>query len=93
MIPAIVYWIAAAVVSSVISYVLRPKLKRTSTPSSSPPPQGEFQVPLATAGSTIPVAFGTVYIQQPNVVWYGDLAVRGKVITETVSASGSSGKK
>jgi hypothetical protein len=37
---------------------------------------GEFTVPTAEAGRPIPVAYGTVKLQGPNVTWWGDLVVQ-----------------
>jgi hypothetical protein len=31
-------------------------------------------VPTAEPGKPVPVAFGTVVIEIPNIVWYGDLS-------------------
>lgn len=34
------------------------------------------EVPTAAEGRPIPVAFGTVLVRDPNIVWYGDLATK-----------------
>ncbi|HXE90477.1 MAG TPA: phage tail protein [Terriglobales bacterium] len=47
-----------------------------------PSAAGEFQVPVAEEGKTLPVIFGTCIVRDPNVVWWGDLAknaVKSKV--------------
>lgn len=43
---------------------------------------GDFNFPTATEGRQIPVVWGTVEVQGPNVIWYGDLKI--KEITEKV---------
>lgn len=45
----------------------------------------EFSAATAREGDVVPVAFGTVDIQSPNVVWYGD--------TKAVAVRKSGGKK
>jgi hypothetical protein len=55
-------------VTLVISYALSPK------PQVDPPAALEdIKVPSADEGKEIGVVFGTVWIESPNVVWYGDL--------------------
>lgn len=55
------------VVSSYISALLAPKPQNAQ-------PGKITNMPLADAGTPIPVLFGTRYIKQPNVVWWGDVA-------------------
>lgn len=59
------------VASLVIGYLLRPKMEHTA-----PNPAGidDFNMPTATTGKDIPVVFGTCWVNDPNCVWYGDLA-------------------
>ncbi len=57
-------------VSFVLSEVLRPKPKITNA---RPGGLGDFSFPTATEGRSVPLIFGTVRIDGPNVVWYGDL--------------------
>jgi len=38
-----------------------------------PQGQGDIQAPTVEEGRTIPVIWGTVHLNSPNVVWYGDL--------------------
>lgn len=68
------------VLSAVIGQMLAPKppVPKAST-------FGDVTVPTATENRPIPVAFGTVWIKGPNVVWYGSLD------TEPVMSDG--GKK
>ena len=46
---------------------------------------GDFNFPTATEGRRVPVVWGTVRIEGPNVVWYGDLTQ--EPIEETVRVS------
>lgn len=63
-------WVQVAflVVSLVLSYMLAPK---PDTPD--PAKLEDLDVPTADPARKVPVVFGTVWIQDPNVVWYGDL--------------------
>lgn len=63
--------IALFLISYAIVYATRPKVD-------APKPAGidEFQLPTAEADREIPVLFGTRDLNGPNVVYYGDLAVR-----------------
>lgn len=55
-------------VTMAISYALTPK------PETKPPAALEdFKVPSAEEGKELGVVFGTVWIESPNVVWYGNL--------------------
>lgn len=60
--------IAIAVASLVLSYVLTPK-----TPK--PPKQEaqEFDRPVVEEGKEAPVLFGTRWVRDPNVGWFGDI--------------------
>lgn len=78
---SVVWW----VVSSLISYALQPKPKSPEAPK--PAGIDEFSVPTASESSPIPVVFGTRWVTQPNVVWYGDF---GQV---PIKSKGKSGKK
>lgn len=70
-----VWWaiaaIVIAIVAAVISIVMRPK----QVPPY-PAQLSDFTAPTADAGRPIPVVFGTVLVQAPNVVWYGDLSAK-----------------
>ena len=60
--------IGIMIVSALISYALRPK------PEAQPPAALEdFQAPTAEEGRPIPVIFGEVLVESPNVVWFGHL--------------------
>lgn len=54
-----------------LQLVLAPKPQNAK-----PASLADFQVPVAEEGVEIPVAFGTVNIKSPNVVWYGDLVLQ-----------------
>ncbi len=64
------FWvqIIVMIVLAVISYALAPK-----PPKPKPPSLEDFSAPTAEEGRSIPVVFGTVWIRDPNVIWYGDL--------------------
>jgi hypothetical protein len=55
-----------SVILTVLSYVLRPKPKK-------PEPNTNIEVPEIRQGKPIPVVFGTRFLNNPNVVWYGDV--------------------
>lgn len=52
---------------SFISYLLAPRPK-----VSKPREVQDLQSPTAESGRPQPVVFGTVLIESPNVLWYGD---------------------
>lgn len=75
------WWIIAAFfVALVASYAFMPTPK-----SQKPAGISEVTAPTAEDGREIPVAFGSPFINGPNVVWYGDLK------TKAIKAKG--GKK
>jgi|AMFO01.1.fsa_nt_gi hypothetical protein len=55
------------VVSALIQIALTPKPKVENAK-----PASDFSAPVAEEGMPIPVVFGEVLIEAPNVVWYGD---------------------
>jgi hypothetical protein len=55
-------------VSNIVTNALRPKTKPPD-----PAALGDFSVPTAEEGREVPVIFGTVWMSDPNVTWYGDL--------------------
>jgi hypothetical protein len=61
-------YLAIIVVSAFVSAALAPK-----PPAPKPASLSDFDVPTAEQGRPIPVAFGTVTITGPNVIWFGDL--------------------
>ena len=63
----VTFWLWVA--SFVITDYFRQRLP-TVTPSG----LGDFTVPTATEGRFVPLVFGTMLIEGPNVVWYGDFS-------------------
>lgn len=51
----------------VVAYLIAPKPKAPKPESAQ-----EADNPKASAGSPIPVVFGTVLVKEVNVLWYGD---------------------
>lgn len=62
--------IAILIAVLVLAEALRPKPK---VESQRPPGLGDFNFPTAEEGRPIPLVWGRVLTQGPNVVWYGDL--------------------
>ena len=55
-----------------VQYILRPQ-----TPSASvAAPWEDLTIPEADLGSPIPVVFGTRWVSNPNVVWFGDKDIK-----------------
>lgn len=52
---------------SFISYLLAPRPK-TAKPNA----VQDLESPTAEAGRPLPVAFGSVLIESPNILWYGE---------------------
>jgi hypothetical protein len=63
--------IAILVVSALITYALTPK-----PPSPKPHALADFDVPTAEEGKPICKVFGEYEIEDPNVLWYGDLSTK-----------------
>lgn len=74
------FQVALFVVSLVVSWLLRPKMKGQGGEPTELDPG-----PTAEEGDVIPVLFGTRDIEGINVVWYGD--------TRVVAVKKSGGKK
>lgn len=62
--------IAIMIAVLILAEALRPKPK---IESQRPPGLGDFNFPTAEEGRPIPLVWGRVLTQGPNVVWYGDL--------------------
>jgi hypothetical protein len=60
------------VIMTIISALLRPKQK---IQNAKPGSIGDKDMPIASQSSPVPVIFGTVHLTQPNVVWWGNLAI------------------
>lgn len=67
---------------AVLSFFLKPKPRSNEQ---QPAGLGDFNFPTATEGRPVPLIWGTVKVNAPNVVWYGDL--RPEAITERVKTS------
>lgn len=77
-----IIYIVVMVIATVLSVVLRPK---PNIPQLLP---GQVDnVPVAEEGKPIPVIFGTRYVRQPNVVWWGK--VRPVPIVKELSGGSS----
>lgn len=72
--------VALWVISTVISYLLTPK-PEVPKPAS----LADFDVPVVKEGRELPLIGGTVWIDDPQIAWYGDLK------TKAIKSSG--GKK
>jgi hypothetical protein len=59
--------IVAAVALTVVSYLLRPKVKAPK-----PDAVQDLENPVAEAGRPIPVVFGTITVKGLNYLWYGE---------------------
>lgn len=58
-------------VTALLSIALAPKAEEPK-----PAALSDINVPTAEEGKAIPVVFGTVWIESPNVVWYGNLRTK-----------------
>lgn len=75
-------------VTFLITELLRPK---PDIENAKPSGIGDFTVPTATEGRVVPIIWGKVKLQGPNVVWYGDLTTTA--ITEKVKTGLFSSKR
>lgn len=66
--PVTWFYIIMLLISLAVSIAMRPKPQNAK-----PPVLGDFTVPTAEEGRDIQVIFGEVWIEDPNVLWYGDL--------------------
>ena len=62
------YYLIVMVVVLIITVASMPKPK-----SQKPPALGDFQVPTAQDGRDVCMIFGTVWIDDPNIINYGQL--------------------
>ncbi len=53
-------------VLNVVAYMLMPKPKQAK-----PPEAQDGEDPVAEAGKTLPVVFGTMIVKELNVLWFG----------------------
>jgi hypothetical protein len=61
--------IIIAVIMALLAYAFAPKPK-----SPKPDTSQELTAPTADAGRPVPVVFGSVTVQSPNCLWYGDVS-------------------
>lgn len=69
-----VAWLIPLLISlavSAASYLIMPKPKAPK-----PPSVQQADAPTAEAGKPMPVIFGTITVQEPNVLWYGESTYR-----------------
>lgn len=59
--------IAIAIIVTIVAYVLMPKPK-----GAKPEAVSQMDNPTTDAGRPIPVVFGTVWIKEVNILWFGD---------------------
>lgn len=88
LIDLIIVGLVLAVVSVALSELLKPKPKLENA---RPANLGDFKFPTAIEGRVVPVLWGTVKLEGPNVVWYGDL--RQTKITQKVKTGLFSSKR
>lgn len=55
------------IIIAVVSFLLSPKPKSPSVTAS------PVEMPVVETGTPIPVIFGTVWLKDPHIVWYGDV--------------------
>lgn len=70
--------IGIAVFSMAVRYIFSKKPKRNELTA----PWENLSFPEADLGSPIPVVFGTRWLNNANVVWYGDLKSRNVRVKE-----------
>lgn len=70
--------LAIGIVGQVIGYMLRPR-----GPQPEPPSQDSLPEPQVEAGKPIGKSWGSVLIEDPNTLWFGDSRIREReVITD-----------
>jgi hypothetical protein len=65
-------WVILYVAMTIVSALLAPRQKPQNA---KPGTLGDKDMPIASQSTPVPVIFGTVHLTQPNVVWWGDLAL------------------
>ena len=65
------WYLVVFIASIAVSAALTPRI-----PDPKPAALGDINVPTAEPGRNIPIPFGTVVLEDPNVVWYGDLTTK-----------------
>lgn len=59
-------WLIIAVALDVVAYLIAPK------PKAETPTVQQITAPVVEAGIPIPVVWGSMTIQSPNILWYGE---------------------
>lgn len=62
------FYLVVLIVSSLLQYALRPK---PAAPK--PATLSDFNVPVVQDGKPVAVVFGDVWVDDANVLWYGDV--------------------
>jgi hypothetical protein len=73
------FFVAAMVASMLLIDLLTPK---PNVENARPSNLGDFRFPTATQGRAVPIIWGTVLLDGPNVTWYGDF--RQVPITQSI---------
>lgn len=69
-----IFWVIYAIV--LIATIAAAFLMRPKSQSPQPADFDDIQVPLAEEGKVFPVVFGSVIIDDVNVLWYGNLEIQ-----------------
>jgi len=75
------FYIIVMIISAVLARAMAPKI-----PPPKPPQAVDFNAPPASENAPIPVVFGTVWVRNSNVVWYGQ--TRSLPIIKCTTVSG-----
>ncbi len=72
-----IFAIVMFVVSTVLTLVMAPKMKKPPV-QQGPKPAGlsDFDLPTAQEGRPIPIVWGTRYVEGSNVTWYANLRTK-----------------
>ncbi|AFV81280.1 tail assembly chaperone [Vibrio phage vB_VpaS_MAR10] len=60
------WYLVVLVVALIVAVALAPKPPKPDSPQTD-----DINAPTASENELIPVAFGTTWLQKPNIVWYG----------------------
>ncbi|ATI19356.1 tail assembly protein [Vibrio phage vB_VpaS_KF5] len=63
----LLWYAVILIVSVIVSVALAPKPPKPDSPQTK-----DINAPTASENEFIPVAFGTAWLQKPNVCWYGN---------------------
>ena len=69
-------YIVFLIIVIIVAVALQPK-----PPGVKPATLSEVDAPTAEQGKPVPKVFGTIVVQSPNIVWYGDLSYT-KIMSE-----------